>query len=61
MNKPNWKDAPEWAQYLAMDLTKEWRWFEGIDAFEDLITSQVILDVYKITKRQAKNTLEQRP
>lgn len=34
--KPEWKDAPEWAQYLAADLTTEashpecWVWFEDL-------------------------------
>ena len=28
MNKPNWKDAPEWANYLAMDSDGSWYWFE---------------------------------
>lgn len=26
--KPDWKDAPEWAQYLAMDADSNWYWFE---------------------------------
>ena len=26
--KPSWKDAPEWAQWLAMDEDDEWYWFE---------------------------------
>lgn len=26
--KPNWKDAPEWANYLAQDDDQEWWWFE---------------------------------
>ena len=28
MNKPNWTDAPEWAQWLAQDSDGEWYWFE---------------------------------
>lgn len=28
MNKPDWKDAPEWAQYLAMDADGKWYWYE---------------------------------
>jgi len=27
-NKPDWKDAPEWAQYLAMDEGGQWYWYE---------------------------------
>lgn len=28
-NKPDWKDAPEWAKYMAMDDDGEWYWFEN--------------------------------
>lgn len=27
MNKPNWKDAPEWAQWLAQDRSGNWLWY----------------------------------
>lgn len=27
--KPDWKDAPEWAQWLAMDGDGCWFWFEA--------------------------------
>ena len=27
--KPDWKDAPEWANYLAMDTDKRWFWYEN--------------------------------
>ncbi len=26
--KPDWKDAPEWANYLAMDENGAWWWYE---------------------------------
>lgn len=26
--KPSWDDAPEWANYLAMDEDGEWWWYE---------------------------------
>lgn len=26
--KPDWKDAPEWAEWLAMDGDGEWNWYE---------------------------------
>lgn len=29
MSKPNWKDAPDWAQWLAMDFSGTWCWFVG--------------------------------
>ncbi len=25
--KPDWKDAPEWAKWLAMDSDGEWHWY----------------------------------
>lgn len=28
--KPDWKDAPEWANYVAMDSDYEWFWFEKL-------------------------------
>lgn len=28
MSKPNWANAPEWANYLAMDSDGAWWWFE---------------------------------
>jgi hypothetical protein len=29
VNKPDWKDAPEWANYLAMDRNGAWCWHEA--------------------------------
>ncbi len=28
MSKPNWDDAPTWAQWLAQDFCGEWWWYE---------------------------------
>ena len=28
MNKPNWKDAPKWARWLAQDYDGLWCWFQ---------------------------------
>lgn len=27
MNKPDWKDSPDWAQWLACDNSGQWWWF----------------------------------
>ena len=27
--KPSWSDAPEWANWLAMDENNKWFWFKG--------------------------------
>ena len=29
MSKPDWKDAPEWANHLAQDGSGAWYWFEN--------------------------------
>jgi len=26
--KPDWKDAPAWANYLARDYNNQWYWYE---------------------------------
>lgn len=28
MNKPDWKDAPEWAEWLAQIASGDWYWYE---------------------------------
>lgn len=28
MSRPEWKDAPEWASYCALDANGEWYWYE---------------------------------
>lgn len=34
--KPDWKDAPEWADWLAMDSDGKWWWYEcEPDLFKD--------------------------
>lgn len=29
-NKPSWKDAPEWGEWLAQDEDGEWKWLAGL-------------------------------
>lgn len=29
MIKPEWSNAPEWANYMAMDQSGKWFWFEN--------------------------------
>lgn len=29
MSKPNWEDAPFWAEYLSQDENGAWYWFEN--------------------------------
>ena len=33
-NKPDWEDAPHWANSLAMDADGSWHWYE--DTISDL-------------------------
>lgn len=34
--KPSWKDAPEWANWLALDEDGQWNWFERMpDRFSE--------------------------
>ena len=62
--KPDWKNAPEWANYLAMDEDGAWYWFkfkpelsEGFwDTEYPFSTKQARIDT-----TQWKETLEQRP
>lgn len=28
MSKPDWKDAPQWANFLAQDESGHWFWYE---------------------------------
>lgn len=28
MSKPDWKDAPKWANWVALNASGEWAWFE---------------------------------
>lgn len=34
MNKPDWKDAPEWANWLAGDADGTWYWFKDKPDFD---------------------------
>jgi hypothetical protein len=41
VSKPDWKGAPEWARFLAMDFYGEWWWFEN----EPELGNEVWLDL----------------
>lgn len=67
MSKPDWSEAPEWANYMAMDDDGSWYWFEVMPQydeeqncwFEDSINGQV--KSAKISDMDGKNSLERRP
>lgn len=43
MSKPDWKDAPEWANYLAQDADGTWQWFskEPILSLVDDLSAEI--------------------
>lgn len=64
--KPNWKNAPEWANYLAMDYDRRWYWYESLPEFffEAWSSRGGRWDVARCTKdkseRWPKDSLEKR-
>ena len=64
MNKPDWKDAPEWANWLAMDGDWNWWWHEEkpdlIGMYYAEWTSAGMVDLARSTVNW-KETLEARP
>ena len=59
--KPDWKDAPEWARYLAMDSDGSWWWYKLRPNCDDpwFWNSAGKAESIKISGWQ--NTLEERP
>jgi hypothetical protein len=62
--KPDWKDAPEWANYLAMDEDGEYYWFadvpqQGLASWRSKDDSNVLLA--EIEGIGWRNSLEERP
>lgn len=61
--KPDWKNAPEWARFLAMDETGDWYWYEN----KPFINGQTWYQLggkWKIAHqsiKEWKSTLEERP
>ena len=65
--KPDWKDAPPWARYMAMDETGVWMWYEAepdrVDRFGWWNEREGTRCTYAILREQPdwKTTLEERP
>ena len=60
--KPDWKDAPEWANYLAMDGDGYWCWYLRKPIREDDCWCGG--EKFEFTKRTGvywKDSLEKRP
>ena len=62
-NKPSWKDAPEWAEWLAQDEDGEWKWLAGLPGkYVDGWTAVKIKGCCKgIALGDWRDTLERRP
>lgn len=66
MDKPSWKDAPEWANYLAMNSSHIWQWFESkpyVDDYEgiwELNDWNTKVEVAQTPDVDWKETLEKR-
>jgi len=62
-NKPDWKDAPEWANYLAMDQNGDWYWFENLPSINrDVWASpEKATLAQKSSNHQWKDSVEERP
>lgn len=61
--KPDWNDAPAWANYLAMDITGEWYWYCEKPYFGgDLwgITGGEVQQAF-FDEEYTEGTLEERP
>jgi len=62
--KPDWKDAPAWARYLAMDADGAWSWFEYEPQWIPNMGHWSAAPRYEQayhTLEQAANSLEERP
>ncbi|HUT62985.1 MAG TPA: hypothetical protein VMZ04_03410 [Anaerolineae bacterium] len=65
--RPNWKDAPEWAQWLAQDEDGCWYWYQkkpkafGEGCWERLTIEHFIDIASYPTFPNWQDTLEQRP
>lgn len=60
--KLSWNDAPEWAQYLAMDSNGAWYWYSHKPTVEDGDYVWYFVDGrYKRADSDWKESLESRP
>jgi len=70
MSKPDWGDAPEWANYLAMDDDYTWWWYEKKPTWnetfgsgEQWCVSDSLIETANLTdddQLTASDTLEER-
>ena len=62
MNKPNWKYAPKWANYVALDIDGDWSWFQNEPEYSDGVwnTEGGCHETVNRLREDAMNSLEQR-
>ena len=65
MTKPDWKDAPEWANYLSMNRDGWWWWHELMPTIFENCYEWVQVEGYAracpIDDDDWRDTLERRP
>jgi len=64
MSKPSWNDAPQWANWLAMDSDEGWYWYEDeplIGKFDMWCAQGRCEPVCDNISYSAADTLEKRP
>lgn len=60
--KPSWNDAPEWAQYLAMDSDGVWCWYRSKPTPDDHFCIWFSTDCrYEHVDSDWQDSLESRP
>lgn len=64
--KPDWKDAPEWAQWVAMDADGDWWWYENKPEFDGESDRWVLPEndfgrSIQCEKKESEDSLERRP
>lgn len=64
--KPEWKDAPEWANWLAQDLGGSWYWYEDKPTSNGFAWGYggrcvFVGNSVSVNRREWRNTLEKRP
>ena len=62
-SKPSWDDAPEWANFLAMDSSGKWYWYENKphEAGDKFFSPEGIFEPAKPNYSGWRETLEERP
>lgn len=58
--KPCWEDAPDWANYIAMDRSQVWYWHETEPTYTDGCWSSDG-KIKEASSSLSKNSLEIRP